>query len=564
MSSAETQHCVCVAACVYVLQPVLMTQHYVYVLQPVLCLCVAACADDSACVYVLQPVSMTQHYVYVLQPVTMSVLQPVSDDSALCLCVAACVYRNKNVVLLSTLHKTAEISDREDRKPAIILDYNNNKGVMENLDKFAALCVVQQSAGINVTGVVRGQIKITCSYKWAEDNDKYFCKESCSKNDILIQSDGKQNYQKKDRFSILNTINGVFTVTITKLEKSDSGKYWCGVKRLLKDTYTEVHLKVTDAPPTSTSSPVTSRPHVSTTLPNLSTTSANLSAMFLVSGDISGHSSSRAGLMVWTSAGLVVMVTVLGLVLLLFYRQRRGTRRTTPPPPVSSNTQPDPTGEVDCVYEEIREADRQTDTLPLVISSVYSTVNSPTTYPADQASTTYPADQASTTYPTGQASTTCPAGQASTTYPAGQASTTYPADQASTTYPAGKASTTYPADQASTTYPADQASTTYPAGKASTTCPADQASTTYTAGQASTTYPAGKAIGVPHCDIYANASCHKDDINPSYSTADHPDSFIYSSVDLPTDSRVSSSPPTVSGNQDDSIYSTAQLPKDTV
>jgi hypothetical protein len=43
--------------------------------------------------------------------------------------------RNKNVVLLSTLHKTAEISDREDRKPAIILDYNNNKGVMENLDK---------------------------------------------------------------------------------------------------------------------------------------------------------------------------------------------------------------------------------------------------------------------------------------------------------------------------------------------------------------------------------------------------------------------------------------------
>ncbi|KAK6300989.1 hypothetical protein J4Q44_G00290870 [Coregonus suidteri] len=52
------------------------------------------------------------------------------------------------------------------------------------------------------------------------------------------------------------------------------------------------------------------------------------------------------GRMVWTSVGLVVMVTVLGLVLLLFYRQRRGTRRTPPPPPVSSNTQPDPTGEL--------------------------------------------------------------------------------------------------------------------------------------------------------------------------------------------------------------------------
>ncbi|XP_070964753.1 piggyBac transposable element-derived protein 4-like [Oncorhynchus clarkii lewisi] len=43
--------------------------------------------------------------------------------------------RNKNVVLLSTLHKTAEISDREDRKPAIILDYKHNKGGVYNLDK---------------------------------------------------------------------------------------------------------------------------------------------------------------------------------------------------------------------------------------------------------------------------------------------------------------------------------------------------------------------------------------------------------------------------------------------
>ncbi|XP_052338608.1 piggyBac transposable element-derived protein 4-like [Oncorhynchus keta] len=43
--------------------------------------------------------------------------------------------RNKNVVLLSTLHKTAEISDREDRKQAIILDYNHNKGGVDNLEK---------------------------------------------------------------------------------------------------------------------------------------------------------------------------------------------------------------------------------------------------------------------------------------------------------------------------------------------------------------------------------------------------------------------------------------------
>ncbi|TKS65156.1 PiggyBac transposable element-derived protein 4 [Collichthys lucidus] len=43
--------------------------------------------------------------------------------------------KNKNVVLMSTLHKDSDISDRGDRKPVIILDYNRNKGGVDNLDK---------------------------------------------------------------------------------------------------------------------------------------------------------------------------------------------------------------------------------------------------------------------------------------------------------------------------------------------------------------------------------------------------------------------------------------------
>ncbi|KAL6456582.1 hypothetical protein MHYP_G00351260 [Metynnis hypsauchen] len=43
--------------------------------------------------------------------------------------------KNKNVVLLSTLHTDSDISDREDRKPIIILDYNCNKGGVDNLYK---------------------------------------------------------------------------------------------------------------------------------------------------------------------------------------------------------------------------------------------------------------------------------------------------------------------------------------------------------------------------------------------------------------------------------------------
>lgn len=43
--------------------------------------------------------------------------------------------KNKNVLLLSTLHTEAEVSDRRHRKPAVILDYNCNKGGVDNLDK---------------------------------------------------------------------------------------------------------------------------------------------------------------------------------------------------------------------------------------------------------------------------------------------------------------------------------------------------------------------------------------------------------------------------------------------
>ena len=39
------------------------------------------------------------------------------------------------MVLLSTLQKRAEIIIRKDTKPAIILDYNHNKGGVDNLDK---------------------------------------------------------------------------------------------------------------------------------------------------------------------------------------------------------------------------------------------------------------------------------------------------------------------------------------------------------------------------------------------------------------------------------------------
>lgn len=41
----------------------------------------------------------------------------------------------KNVSLMSILHRDAAVSHRKDKKPQMILDYNQNKGGVDNLDK---------------------------------------------------------------------------------------------------------------------------------------------------------------------------------------------------------------------------------------------------------------------------------------------------------------------------------------------------------------------------------------------------------------------------------------------
>jgi len=46
--------------------------------------------------------------------------------------------KNRNVVLMSTAHNNKEVSNREDKKPKIILDYNATKGAVDTLDKLIA------------------------------------------------------------------------------------------------------------------------------------------------------------------------------------------------------------------------------------------------------------------------------------------------------------------------------------------------------------------------------------------------------------------------------------------
>ena len=52
--------------------------------------------------------------------------------------VSYCPKRNKNVLVMSTMHRDASLSTREDMKPQMILDYNSTKGGVDNLDKVTA------------------------------------------------------------------------------------------------------------------------------------------------------------------------------------------------------------------------------------------------------------------------------------------------------------------------------------------------------------------------------------------------------------------------------------------
>uniref|UniRef100_A0A673WTJ4 Immunoglobulin domain-containing protein n=1 Tax=Salmo trutta TaxID=8032 RepID=A0A673WTJ4_SALTR len=180
----------------------------------------------------------------------------------------------------------------------------------------SALCVVE-SAVTNVEEVVGGQVTVGCTFTLAGNNNKYFCKGTCSGEDILVETNGSKNVTQ-DIYSIEDK-GGLFYVTIKDLRKSDSGTYWCGVDRSIKDTFQEVHLTVTDAPPET--STFNSRPNVSTTLLNLSTT-------FMASGDISIDPSQR------TVTQVVIMVCVspvlvVGLILLLIYKWRNRKTSTS-------------------------------------------------------------------------------------------------------------------------------------------------------------------------------------------------------------------------------------------
>ena len=92
---------------------------------------------------------------------------------------------------------------------------------------------------VSVEGVLGGDVRIECSHTNAYDNVKYFCKDPCKDEDVLITS----SQISRGRYSITNKGN-TFYVTISRLTEGDTGTYWCGIQRPGLDTFKEVVLTV--------------------------------------------------------------------------------------------------------------------------------------------------------------------------------------------------------------------------------------------------------------------------------------------------------------------------------
>ncbi|XP_051280571.1 uncharacterized protein LOC127377049 isoform X2 [Dicentrarchus labrax] len=152
------------------------------------------------------------------------------------------------------------------------------------------------------TGTGGGAVKVKCfSYYGGR---KFFCKEGCNQEDILIQTTGVTAHN--GRYSM--TYDGTFTggnvfVTITQLTKSDSGLYWCGSGA----QYQLIEIIIVDG--STTSKPNLTLPAVSTSVPSTFTPTTQ---------------QTTATTDVWLYVGLTLaaLVVLLSLAVLVYCRKK--------------------------------------------------------------------------------------------------------------------------------------------------------------------------------------------------------------------------------------------------
>ncbi|XP_037627290.1 cell wall integrity and stress response component 2-like [Sebastes umbrosus] len=107
------------------------------------------------------------------------------------------------------------------------------------------------SAKLNIyTGAEGGNGSLDCHFS-SYGSRKFFCKNECKAEDILIKTDDvrAQSGRFSTEYSNRSSGGGFLTVTITHLTKSDAGRYRYGLgKTLVPDSYSDFEVRVSDGP----------------------------------------------------------------------------------------------------------------------------------------------------------------------------------------------------------------------------------------------------------------------------------------------------------------------------
>ncbi|XP_030000644.1 uncharacterized protein LOC115426649 isoform X2 [Sphaeramia orbicularis] len=189
---------------------------------------------------------------------------------------------------------------------------------------YCLLCATWASAStrINAEGPEGGEVSFKCSHSVASPYTKYLCKDPCKANEDKLVSVKSGGSKMEGRIVLEDSGDGAFTVTFTKLQLSDTGKYWCAVARPGFDTYIEIHLSVKEADQKETVTNATTF----VTSPTWTNQSVTSSSELIFHTDTSANSSQATVL--YSTIGAIALLII--LLLIIRFKKCKGKSRPQP------------------------------------------------------------------------------------------------------------------------------------------------------------------------------------------------------------------------------------------
>ncbi|XP_032391689.1 CMRF35-like molecule 3 [Etheostoma spectabile] len=238
-----------------------------------------------------------------------------------------------------------------------------------------------EGADINVEGLEGEDVSFQCSHRLAWKNNKYFCKDPCKDSEDVLVTVQSSRRVKSGRIALVDSGNGVFTVTISQLQLSDSGRYWCAVDRPGFDAFTAVHLTVKEDETTTVIpelSPTWTH-HIisnSTQFTSEMGTSRPTNFSTAMNSTNGGGQNIITGILLYPTVGAVATLTILVLTVMIVRNRKENSK---PQPQVCSDN-------TNLVRAEIRGANSQEVQSFKKLSERFSCTSHPTQDPPTAAS----------------------------------------------------------------------------------------------------------------------------------------------------------------------------------